>query len=82
MHAAVAKLLKNELPGPEWRCAVHQGCTGQRFFASGRGWAEEKFFEVGQGRDIRNASREGEKKRLGRNSSPQNGGFGGRASDS
>ena len=26
MHAAVAKLLKNELPGPEWRCAVHKGC--------------------------------------------------------
>ena len=48
MHAAVAKLLKNELPGPEWRCAVHQGCTGQLFLL--RGETEEKIFGLRQGR--------------------------------
>ena len=50
MHAAVAKLLKNELPRPEWRCAVHQGCTGQRFFASGRDRRKNFRVEAGQGR--------------------------------
>ena len=43
MHAAVAKLLKNELPGPEWRCAVHQGCTGQRFLLRGGARQKKKF---------------------------------------
>ena len=49
MHAAVAKLLKNELPRPEWRCAVHQGCTGQRFFASEQGRTGQKKTLLGWG---------------------------------